>query len=79
MQTHRNRALLESVRAHVMNDQRLAGQIINITASEGDIEVTGIIDTEDNRQLALALAAGVIGVHSVKDHIDVHSFCCSDR
>ena len=71
MDEHKNRALLESVREQLMNDTRLAGQSITVTASGGYIQVVGVVDTEEHRQLALNLARGMAGVRNVEDRIEV--------
>lgn len=71
LEAHKDRALLEAVRDHLMKDQRLSGQSINVTASGGFIQITGVVDTEEHKQLALEMARGLVGVHSVEDHIEV--------
>lgn len=71
MEEHKNRALLESVRNQLMSDTRLAGQSITITASGGFIQVVGMVDTEEHKQLALDMARGMAGVHNVEDRLEV--------
>lgn len=71
MEAHRDRALHESVREHLMADQRLAGQSLNVVSSGGYIEISGVVDTEEHKQLALEMARGVVGVHQVEDCIEV--------
>jgi osmotically-inducible protein OsmY len=71
MESFRSRAIAELVQEHLMGDQRLAGQMIVVCAANGHIEITGCVDTEEHKQLALALARGVPGVRSVEDHIKV--------
>jgi len=71
LEAHKDRALLEAVRNHLMKDQRLSGQSINVTASGGFIQITGVVDTEEQKQLALDMARGFIGVRTVEDHIKV--------
>lgn len=71
MEAHKDRALLESVREHLMKDQRLAGQSIDVVAVGGYIQIGGVVDTEEHKQLALDMARGVAGVHNVEDRIEV--------
>lgn len=71
MEAHRDRALDESVRQHLMKDQRLAGQALEVTSHEGYVQITGLVDTEEHRQLAIDLARGAVGVRSVEDRIRV--------
>jgi osmotically-inducible protein OsmY len=73
MEAHRNRALLESVREQLMKDTRLAGQSINVTASGGYIQVIGVVDTEEHKQLALNIACGIVGVRNIEDRIEVRN------
>jgi osmotically-inducible protein OsmY len=73
MEEHRNRALLESVREHLMGDVRLAGQSIYVTANAGYIQVVGVVDTEEHKHVALELARGMAGVRNVEDRIEVRN------
>ena len=78
MEACSDRALHELVRQHLMRDQRLAGQSLEITSYEGDIEIIGTVDTEEHKQLALELARGFVGVCCVADHIEVRESASSD-
>lgn len=71
MEEHRNRALLETVREQIMRDTRLAGQSITVTSSGGSVQIVGVVDTEEHKQLALDLARGMAGVINVEDRIEV--------
>ncbi|MEN6371257.1 MAG: BON domain-containing protein [Armatimonadota bacterium] len=71
MEILRNRALAESVRQHLMEDDRLGGQSLEVVASGGFIQVIGRVDTEEQKELALKLAKGVMGVRDVEDRIVV--------
>ncbi len=70
-QHHVNRALAESVRRQIMTDARLSGQCINVTASGGYVQISGTVDTEEQKKLAVDLAKGVPGVRHVEDRIEV--------
>ena len=72
MDALKDRALIESVREHLMKDKRLAGQSIDVTASEGYIQIVGVVDSEEHRHIALELACGIAGVHHVEDLLEVH-------
>ena len=76
MDTLKDRALLESVRRHLMQDQRLAGQTLSVSSCNGFVEVAGCVDSEEHKQLALDLASGVVGVRGVENKIEVR--ICSD-
>jgi len=77
MGTLKDIALIEIVRRHLMQDQRLAGQSICVSSYNGYIQVSGCVDTEEHKRLALDLASGVVGVRGVEDHIEVRS--CSEE
>ncbi|MBI2844107.1 MAG: BON domain-containing protein [Armatimonadetes bacterium] len=67
--------LAEDVRGHIMDDVRLAGQSIEVTATDGYIEITGCVDAEEDKELAVELARGVPGVRGVEDKIEVRPHC----
>jgi osmotically-inducible protein OsmY len=54
-----------------MEDKRLSGQSIEITASNGYIQVLGTVNTDEDRQLAIQLAQGVPGVRYVEDRLEL--------
>ena len=74
MDTLKDIALIEIVRRHLMQDQRLAGQSICISSCNGYIQVCGFVDTEEHKRLALDLASGVVGVRGVEDKIEIRDF-----
>jgi osmotically-inducible protein OsmY len=71
MQALKDRALMESVRRRLMEDTRLGGQSLVVTASSGYVQIIGLVDSEEDRQLALELACGIPGVRGVEDRIEV--------
>lgn len=71
MEDLKDRALMESVRQHLMEDDRLGGQSLEVVSSGGFIQVIGRVDTEEQKELALELAKGVMGVRDVEDRIVV--------
>jgi osmotically-inducible protein OsmY len=66
-----NLALIEIVRAHLFEDKRLADQCIDVTCSGGYIQLLGIVDSKDLKDLAVTLAQGIVGVRHVEDMISV--------
>lgn len=73
MEAHRDRALLESVRHRIMQDSRLAGQTINVTSNNGYVQLTGTVDTEEKKILAVEITRGVMGVRGVDEHLHLSS------
>lgn len=78
METIRDVMLEEKITNHLMQDQRLAGQAINITVNEGYVELTGVVDTEEHRHLAVEMAEGISGVHAVEDLLEVRESWADD-
>ena len=74
MEQHINRALAESVRRQIMTDARLSGLCINVTASGGYVQISGIVDNEEQKKLALDLASGVPGVRHVEDRLEIRKY-----
>ncbi len=74
MEALRDRALLESVRRRIMEDTRLAGQSIEVVASNGFIQIIGTVDSDEDRNLAVELARGVSGVRGVEDRLLVRDY-----
>jgi hyperosmotically inducible protein len=66
-----NIAIITLVRSHLLDDKRLAGQPIDVTCSEGYIQLLGWVDSDDKRQLAVMLAKGIVGVRNVEDRIQI--------
>ncbi|HOK53308.1 MAG TPA: BON domain-containing protein [Armatimonadota bacterium] len=77
MEALRDRALLESVRTRLMEDTRLAGQPIEVTASDGYIQLLGGVDSDDDKTLAEEIALGVSGVRAVENRLEVRGEAAS--
>jgi osmotically-inducible protein OsmY len=66
--TIRDQALAEMVRTAVMQDKRIGGQAIALRVVDGEVYLKGIVDTDEQRELAVLVARGIPGVRQV--HID---------
>lgn len=71
MEAYRDRALFESVRQRIMEDSRIAGQSITVTANNGYVQLSGSVDTEENMQRVIEITRGVMGVRGVESRLDV--------
>jgi osmotically-inducible protein OsmY len=49
----------------VNQDKRLAGQAIAVRVAAGDVFLKGIVETEEDRSLAIMVVSGVAGVRRV--------------
>ncbi len=66
-------ALVALVRDRLLSDYRLAAQPIDACCCDGCVSLVGFVDTDEQKQLAVQLVVGLIGVRSVKDEIVVRS------
>lgn len=71
METLRDHAITERVRARLSEDQETGGQTIDVSVCEGDLFLIGWCDSENQRCSAVRIAKGVYGVRTVIDHIKV--------
>ncbi|MCE5313466.1 MAG: BON domain-containing protein [Armatimonadota bacterium] len=63
--TIQDEALAGLVSNAVNQDKRLAGQAIAVRVANGDVFLKGIVNTSDDRELALLVVMGVSGVRQV--------------
>jgi osmotically-inducible protein OsmY len=71
MSDYRDRVIHELVLQRIMDDCRLAGQAVNVTSNEGYVEITGMVDTDEQKLLVVEVARGVMGVRHVADLLEV--------
>lgn len=58
-------ALAGMVRNAIAQDKRIGGQAIAVRAGHGEVSLKGIVDEEEQRELAMLIARGVSGVRHV--------------
>lgn len=63
--TIQDEALAGMVSNAVNQDKRLAGQAIAVRVAAGDVFLKGIVETEEDRSLAIMVVSGVAGVRRV--------------
>lgn len=61
-------ALAGMVQNAISQDKRIGGQAIQVRAARGEISLKGIVDEEEQRELARLVAKGISGVRTV--HMD---------
>lgn len=71
MQTLREQALAEIVKARLSGDQDTCGQTIDVSVADGDLFLIGWCDSEDQKISAVRIAKGACGVRTVIDNIRV--------
>ena len=68
-----NQVLGALVRDRLLGDCRLAAQPIDVSCCDGCVSLIGFVDTPEQKQLAMQLVMGLIGVRSIEDEIVVRS------
>lgn len=58
-------ALADRVRNSIAQDKRIGGQAIAVRVAEGEVFLKGIVDAEEQKDLAKLVARGVTGVRQV--------------
>lgn len=58
-------ALANMVQNAILADKRIAGQPIQVRTARGEVSLKGIVDEEEQRELARLVARGIAGVRSV--------------
>jgi osmotically-inducible protein OsmY len=59
------------VRDRLLTDHRLSAQPIDACCCDGCVSLVGFVETVEQKQLAVELVSGLIGVQSVRDEIVV--------
>jgi len=68
-----NEALKAAIYGRLMTDSRTAASTIDVHCGEGEICLIGLVDTIEQKQIAMTLVSGLIGVRRVKDDLVVRS------
>lgn len=71
MNTVRQEAILQILRARLASDQRTCGQTIDIVVIDDSVELVGVCDSEEQRSVARMIALGTYGVSVVNDKLQV--------
>jgi hyperosmotically inducible protein len=58
-------ALADRVRCALTQDKRIGGQAVAVRVAEGEVFLKGIVDTDEQRDLAEMVARGIPGVRYV--------------
>ena len=58
-------ALAGMVGNAIAQDKRICGQAIAVRAAHGEVSLKGIVDEEEQRELAVLVARGISGVRHV--------------
>ena len=64
--TIQDEALASRVRNAIAQDKRIGGQAIAVRVAEGEVFLKGVVDIEDQRDLAMMVARGIPGVRHVR-------------
>ena len=66
-----NDALVDLIRGRLMQDSRVAALAIDVRSSDGFVCLRGVVDTPEQKELAVHIVTGLIGVRNVKDELTV--------
>ena len=58
-------ALAGMVTNAIAQDKRICGQAIAVRVADGEVSLKGIVDEEEQRELAVLVARGIFGVRHV--------------
>lgn len=58
-------AIAGKVRYAILQDKRISGQAIAVRVTEGEVFLKGIVDSEEQRDLALMVTQGIPGIRQV--------------
>ena len=58
-------ALIEMVQNAIALDKRICGQAIAVRVADGEVSLNGIVDEDEQRELAILVARGISGVRNV--------------
>lgn len=67
----RDAALTERVKTALASENALAGRDIEVETRDGVVQLSGFVDTEDQRTAALLRARGVKGVQEVRNDLSL--------
>ena len=68
-----NEALVAVIRDRLLQDRRVAALAIDVCCSEGYVSLIGSVDTVEQKELAVQLVTGMVGVRNVNDELLVRA------
>lgn len=63
--TIQDEALAGRVQNAIVQDKRIGGEAIAVRVAQGEVSLKGIVDTEEQQELARLVARGIPGVRHV--------------
>ncbi len=63
--TIQDEALAGRVRNAIVQDKRISGQAIAVRVADGEVFLKGVVDTDEQRELATLVARGIPGVRYI--------------
>ena len=68
-----NEALICAVRNRLLQDCRIGTLAIDVGCADGYVHLSGMVDTPEQKLLAVQLVSGMIGVRNVRDELSVRA------
>jgi len=69
--TVRREAIIQDLHARLWADVRTCGQTIDVELEEDDVELLGVCDSEEQKNVARMIVLGTQGVRAVTDRLRV--------
>jgi len=66
-----NCALSMIIHQRILGDMRLSGVPIDVCCSDGQVCLTGMVESDDQKRIAMELVVGVLGVRDVVDKLTI--------
>ena len=66
-----NEALVAMIRDRLGHDSRIASQAVDVCCADGYVLLVGCVDTIEQRDIAVQLVTGLIGVRNVVNELAV--------
>ena len=67
----KNRALMAVIQDRLLEDSRIASLAIDVNCADGFVCLVGSVDTVEQKELAVELITGMVGVRNVSEELRV--------
>ncbi|OFX13642.1 MAG: hypothetical protein A2Z18_08730 [Armatimonadetes bacterium RBG_16_58_9] len=75
----RNQVLAAVIRDRLLEDGRIAALAIDVSCADGFVRLVGNVDTAEQRDLAVELITGMVGVRNVEEELLVREAAMAAR
>lgn len=68
-----NEALVGLIRSRLTQDSRISALAIDVCCADGFVSLIGVVESAEQKKLAVDLVTGMIGVRNVKDELRIRA------